>query len=127
MTAPINPVIWFEIPAADLERAKAFYEQALGIELSLHEVGKRRTARFPTSDAVGGIGGSLVQAHSYVPSFAGTLVYFAVDDIEVALARIKACGGKVISPMIGTESGHVAHFEDTERNRIGLRSLRQPP
>ena len=118
----MTAAIWFEIPVTDLQRAKSFYEQALGIEMSLQESGNRKTALFPADEALGGIGGALVQAHAYVPSFAGTLVYFAVDDVDAALERIKAAGGKVISPMLGTESGHVAHFEDTERNRLGLRS-----
>jgi predicted enzyme related to lactoylglutathione lyase len=35
---------------------------------------------------------------SYAPSHAGTLVYLTVDDIDGALARVQAGGGKTLMP-----------------------------
>ncbi len=39
MSSKYNPVNWFEIPVKDMNRAKSFYEQVLGVELALNEMG----------------------------------------------------------------------------------------
>ncbi len=118
-----NPVNWFEVPATDLQRAKDFYEHVLQTELSLQDMGNLKMAWFPMHENAPGAAGTLVQAESYTPSHAGSMVYFSVDDIESTLKRVKERGGKVISPKqsIG-EYGFVAHFEDSEGNRVALHS-----
>jgi predicted enzyme related to lactoylglutathione lyase len=120
---PVNAVSWFEIPVTDLERARAFYEFVLGIELSVHELGPLRMAWFPMHPGASGASGSLVQAAPYEPSHKGSLVYLSVTDIEAALERVQAKGGQVINPKrsIG-QHGFVAHFEDCEGNRVALHS-----
>ncbi|WP_325892494.1 VOC family protein [Grimontia sp. NTOU-MAR1] len=35
----MNPVGWFEIAVSEMDRAMAFYEEALGLTLSKQEVG----------------------------------------------------------------------------------------
>jgi hypothetical protein len=47
MTTSMNPVNWFEIPATDLDRAKAFYEYVLGVNLTLQDFGPLKMAWFP--------------------------------------------------------------------------------
>jgi hypothetical protein len=124
MTGTTNPVTWFEIPATDLARAKSFYEAILDVKLSVHDLGPLQMAWFPSDEGGPGAAGSLVKAKSYIPSHAGTMVYFTVKDIESTLQRITANGGKVLNPKqnIG-EYGFVAHFEDTEGNRVALHSV----
>ena len=39
METKMNPVNWFEIPVAELDRAKKFYENVFGFELALNENG----------------------------------------------------------------------------------------
>ena len=29
-----NPVVWFDIPVSDVERAKTFYQAVMGVELA---------------------------------------------------------------------------------------------
>lgn len=120
-----NPVNWFEIPAADLERAKAFYEHVLGVELTLQEMGPLKMAWFPMQQGATGCTGSLVQNEYYKPSHQGSMVYFTVESIEKALERAAAKGGKVLKPKqsIG-EYGFVAHFEDSEGNRVALHAIK---
>jgi predicted enzyme related to lactoylglutathione lyase len=119
--AGMNPVSWFEIPAIDLERAKTFYETILGYELSLHDMGELRMAWFPMAQGAMGAAGALVQSEHYTPSYEGTLVYFTVESIEDALERIGQAGGKVLNPKMSIgEYGFVAHFEDSEGNRVAL-------
>ncbi len=118
-----NPVNWFEIPAANLQRAKEFYEHVLQIPLSVQDMGNLKMAWFPMHENAPGATGSLVQAKEYTPSYAGSLVYFAVQDIEATLDRVQEKGGKVINQKqsIG-EYGFVGHFEDSEGNRVALHS-----
>lgn len=121
----MNLVNWFEIPTTDLERAKAFYEAVLGVELSVQEMGELRMAWFPMIEGGAGASGSLVQAESFVPSHAGSMVYFSVDDIEATLDRAASNGGRIVNPKMSIgEYGFVGHFEDCEGNRVGLHSTR---
>ncbi len=117
----VNPVNWFEIPVQNLFRARKFYEAVFDVELSPAEMGPTKMALFPMKQGGAGAAGALVKADGYVPSHAGTLVYLHVDDIEDSLLRVKANEGKVLLPKTGIgEYGFIAHFEDTEGNRVAL-------
>ena len=78
---------------------------------------------FPMTPDGPGSAGSLVEHESYIPSYEGSLVYFSVDDINAALQKVEEKGGKILNPKnsIG-EFGFVAHFEDSEGNRVALHS-----
>jgi predicted enzyme related to lactoylglutathione lyase len=55
---------------------------------------------------------------------AGTLVYITVADINATLAKINAKGGKTLLPRMAIgEYGFIAHFEDSEGNRVALHSV----
>jgi hypothetical protein len=121
----VNPVIWFEIPVKDIERAKTFYQAVLGYDLSLNVMGQMSMAMFPMNQSTVGAAGSLVQAESYIPSHAGPVLYFSVEDIEGTLKTVNANGGKTLMPKSGIgEYGFIAHFEDTEGNRVALHSMK---
>ena len=126
MADKTNPVNWFEIPATDLERATKFYEGVFGLKLSFQDMGVIKMAWFPEMimDAYGATG-SLVLGECYVPSHDGTIIYFSVPDIEAILAKVEAGGGKTLMPKtdIG-QYGFIAHFEDTEGNRVALHSMK---
>ena len=123
MTDQTNPVNWFEIPVNDLERAKQFYETVFGFQLSLNEMGPMQMAWFPMSQGGGGATGTLMKSEGYVPSHAGTLVYFTVTDIEGTSDKVNANGGKMLMPKTGIgEHGYIAHFQDCEGNRVALHS-----
>ena len=125
VAAKINPVNWFEIPVKDIGRARKFYEKVLGLELSPYDMEPFTMAFFPMTQGAQGAAGSLIKGESYEPSHAGTVVYFSVDDIEEILRRINANGGKTLMPKksIG-QYGFIAHFEDTEGNRLALHSMK---
>ena len=118
-------VNWFEIPVKDLDRAVRFYEKAFEVKLSTEEMAGLKMAMFPFKQGAPGTAGSLVQGASYEPSHAGSVVYFTVEDIPEALRRITANGGKTLMPKTGIgEYGSIAHFEDTEGNRLALHSMK---
>ena len=118
-----NPINWFEIPVKNIARATSFYEDVLQCKLSTQDFGNLKMAWFPSSRDAPGSTGSLVEQESYIPSHEGSMVYFTVDDIEISLSRVVASGGKILNPKksIG-EFGFVAHFEDSEGNRVALHS-----
>jgi len=123
MTSPDNPVTWFEIPATDLNRAKAFYEHVLGVTLTIANMGGSEMAWFPMKQGAAGATGTLIKAEGYEPSQAGTLVYLAVTDIEGSLRRVEAKGGKTLLPKMSIgEHGFIAHFQDCEGNRVAFHS-----
>lgn len=124
MEEKLNPVIWFEIPVVDMARSKAFYEAVFGQELAIVDMGPRQMAMFPMEMNVPGIGGALVKEEHFVPSYAGTLVYFSVSDITGTLSKVVANNGKELIPKTSIgEYGFCAYFEDSEGNRIGLHTM----
>lgn len=122
-----NPVGWFEIPTTDLLRAKKFYEGVFGVKLSLQTMAGCEMAWFPMDGAkCYGATGALVRIEGYFkPSHEGTLVYFSVPAIKPALAKIVRRGGKTLmdKTSIGPH-GFIAHFEDTEGNRVALHAMK---
>ena len=119
-----NPVNWFEIPVNDMERARKFYESVFDVELSMLSMGPMQMYQFPMVDDTYGAAGTLVRAEGYKPSHDGTLVYFSVGDIDGTLGKVIASGGKTILPKMSiAEYGFVAHFEDSEGNKVALHSM----
>ena len=118
-------IIWFEIPARDLQRAKRFYEAILQVTMP-ETSGPMKMAFFPADWQKGEIGGAVVEGEGYVPSETGTVVYLSGGgDLATVLDRVQGAGGQVLMPKtaIPTEgSGYVAMFLDTEGNKIGLHS-----
>ncbi len=120
-----NAVNWFEIPAIDFDRAKRFYESILGKEMFLMEGMGLKSAFFPADLENGGIGGCIIKGEGYVPSKTGSIVYLnGGDNLSDILERVEPSGGRILLPKtdIG-ENGFMAHFEDTEGNKLGLHSI----
>ena len=121
----INPVNWFEIPVTDIVRAKNFYQKVFGLELTDEEMDQYKMSFFPWTENAPGSAGMLMKGETYEPSHAGAVLYFSVDDIGETLRRINAEGGRTLMPKksIG-DYGFIAHFEDTEGNRLALHSMK---
>ena len=121
MTCEANGVHWFEIPVSDMDRAKKFYEAVFGIPLSVQTKGTVQMAMWPKPQNISGAGGSLIKVDGIKPSHDGTLLYFTVEDIQSVLENVHAHGGKTLKERTGIgEYGFIAHFEDSEGNRLGL-------
>jgi len=72
------------------------------------------------------VGGAVVAGEGYEPTTKGTMVYLnGGDDLEVPLGRIEKAGGKILmsKTSIG-ENGFIAHFTDTEGNKVSLHSMK---
>ncbi len=118
-----NAIHWFEIPCADIERANSFYSAILGAEMQVMDAMGMKTSFFP-ADLQNGVGGCLMQGPGYSPSNTGSIVYLnGGEDLSSALDKVEAAGGKIILPKTQIPNGgFMAHFTDTEGNRIGLYS-----
>jgi uncharacterized protein len=120
-----NAINWFEIPVKNLERAKTFYETMLGGEMQRMEMPGVKTAFFP-ADLQNGIGGCITEAHGYEPAKNGSLVYLnGGEDLGVPLSKVENAGGKILMPKTSIgPNGFMAHFEDTEGNKVALHSMK---
>lgn len=119
-----NAINWFEIPVKNFDKAKKFYEAVLGADLQTMEAMGMKSAFFPAELQTGGIGGCIIQGEGYEPSPKGSLVYLnGGDDLGVPLSKVEAAGGKVVLPKTAIgPNGFMAHFTDTEGNKVGLHS-----
>lgn len=120
-------ITWFQIPATDMARAKTFYETICDIKLEPMDAGPGMDmAGFPADRRQGEIGGAVVCGEGAVPSATGTAVYLnANPDLQVALDRVEAAGGKILMPKTAIDmegAGNFAMIADTEGNTVGLHS-----
>ena len=118
-----NVVNWFEIPAKDLGRAKKFYADVFGSELTDMNMPGMEMAAFPWIQEGQFTAGALVKSVGYEPSSSGTVVYFYCEDLSNELGRVAKNGGSVVLPKTAIgEFGFIALVVDSEGNRIGLHS-----
>lgn len=120
-TAAVNPVVHFEIPVTDMDRAIRFYEEVFAVKLVRRETDGYDMAFFPRADGRPGASGALAKGDVYKPTRDGAILYFDVPDIDAVIARAEAAGGSALYPKkdIG-EAGFVAEIADSEGNRIAL-------
>lgn len=120
---------WFEIPVADMARAKPFHEAMLGVLLRSETMGPQTMAVFAYSDPA--TGGALLQGpNAPRPGPGGTLAYLdAVPDLDRAVARARAraraAGAEILVPRFDLPDGMgcFAKLLDLHGNRIGLHAL----
>jgi uncharacterized protein len=121
------PVVHFEMPYRDAARAARFYEQAfgwkpqqLGVEMGHYLLVTTATADARPGAPAGAIGGGLFPYDPSAPDLA-TSVVIGVDDIAVAMDRVRAAGGEVLgAPMRIPGVGDYVALRDTEGNRVGM-------
>jgi uncharacterized protein len=118
-----NAINWFEIPVKNFDSAKKFYETILGAAMQQMEAMGMKSAFFP-ADLQNGIGGCIIEGEGYEPSAKGALVYLnGGEDLSVPLSKVEAAGGKIILPKTAIgPNGFMAHFTDTEGNKVGFHS-----
>ena len=119
-----HAINWFEIPARNFQRAKAFYETVLDTEIII-PFPDMKYGIFPTDMQNGEIGGGISEEEGFEPAEQGALIYLnGGEDLAVPLAKVEAAGGKVILPKTSIgPNGFMARFIDTEGNRIAFHSM----
>ncbi len=124
----MDPIVHFEIPVQDLEKARSFYGSIFGWDLqdwpmpdgSVY-IGVRttpvdETTRIPLKP--GAINGGIMKKneHAQAPIFAIT-----VSSIDDYIPKIQNAGGKVIMPKVDMQGmGFYAYVADPEGTVLGL-------
>jgi predicted enzyme related to lactoylglutathione lyase len=120
----MNRVVHFELPADDMQRAQAFYQEAFGWTVNtVPGMGYALVNTTPTDASghpqePGGINGGMLGRQAPLVS---PIITIEVEDIEQALARIAELGGSVLigKQPVG-DMGFSAYFIDSESNTVGL-------
>lgn len=120
MAPKSNPVVYFEIPVLDMERAVKFYAAVFHVDFDQEIIDHNEMSLFPFSSDHIGISGALAKGEIYKPTKDGVVLYFTTVNIEESLNLAKSNGGQVLYPITDNGIGLVAEFEDTEGNRIAL-------
>ncbi|UCG58830.1 MAG: VOC family protein [Phycisphaerales bacterium] len=118
---------WNELYATDLEVGMKFYTGLFG---------------WTVSKTTGAIGQEYIEFHNSGQPVAGTLqirtewgevppnwaVYFAVEDCDATLAKLKSLGGKVeVEPMVVKDVGKFAVVQDPQGGYFAVAELKAPP
>jgi predicted enzyme related to lactoylglutathione lyase len=122
----MNAVGWFDIYVDDLDRAVAFYQTVLGVDLAPmgDPTGESQMMSFPADMGSYGAAGALTKSPHAKPGIGGTIIYFMSQDVAVEQARVAQAGGIVIRPKFSIgEFGWITLCQDTEGNMFGLNSM----
>ncbi len=126
-----NPIVHFEMPADNVERAIKFYKDIFGWEINKFEMpdGDYYIVRTTEVDdkmvptTPGAINGGLMQRKNPGQPF---MNYIHVESIDKMLKIIEKNGGKISMEKqeIGKDMGWIAAFQDTEGNLMGLHEMK---
>jgi hypothetical protein len=110
-------LVWFEIPADNPERAKAFYGALFGWKIELFP----GMADYWHIDTGGGDGtpdgGLMKRKHPEQP----ITNYVNVASVNEAAAKVQKLGGKICKPKTAVpQMGYFAICQDTEGNEFAL-------
>lgn len=112
-----HTVVHFEIPADDVERARAFYTQLLGWQIS-SAPGFEDYWFIQTGEEGQDLEGGLMKRQA--PG-QGPVNYVQVQSVEEYVAKVQQLGGKVIVPRRPVPGmGWFANCQDSEGNVFGL-------
>lgn len=120
MTKKSNPVVYFEIPVNDIDRAINFYKAVFNFEFDKENIDNNDMALFPFSNQYSGISGALAKGEIYKPTKDGVLIYFHTENMDDTLKLAISNGAQMLYPKTDNGIGLVAEFEDSEGNRIAL-------
>ena len=119
----VNPVCWFDINVANLERAKNFYESVFNIKLIDLPIEWGKESAFPFEKDGTNAAGALVEKENYVAGSNNTVAYFSSEDCITEESRVEEAGGEIIKRKMSIgEFGFISVLRDTEGNTIGLHS-----
>jgi predicted enzyme related to lactoylglutathione lyase len=120
MTKKSNPVVYFEIPVNDMERAINFYKAVFHVNFEKETIDNNEMALFPFSGEYAGVSGALARGEIYKPTKEGVVIYFKTENIDETLKLARSNGGQILYPKTDNGIGLVAELEDSEGNRIAL-------
>ena len=108
------------LPVTDLARAERFYQELLGIERHA------TPSYFPETVVFLDLVNTMIHLVRYPddvprPDPRSTHLAIEVDDLEAALAKVKAMGATILRDIVARPDGmRCFYFLDTEGNRVEL-------
>jgi predicted enzyme related to lactoylglutathione lyase len=99
---------------SDMDRAVAFYRDALGLKLSFQDGAKWAQLK------AGDVNFSLASPEEAAAGATGAVVIFEVDDIDAAATALEAGGGTVLSRRDMGDHGRALTFHDPDGNLVQL-------
>jgi len=119
-----QPVVHFEVLGKDGEKLRAYYSQLFGWEIDAsNPMGYGMVSREGNTNADGiGIGGGISGAMQGTEDYPGHVTfYIEVPDVEEALAKAEALGGKrMMGPDEVPGGPTIGLFTDPEGHLIGV-------
>ena len=113
-TSVNGKLCYVEIPALDVARSAAFYQDVFG-----WKVRQRGDGQTAFDDTTGEVSGAWVTGRPPSPT-PGLLLYVMVDSVAATAKAVVAHGGRVVQP-VGADAPEVtARFADPDGNVLGL-------
>jgi predicted enzyme related to lactoylglutathione lyase len=111
-------ICYLEIPAVDIDRSVAFYQEVFGWNVRIRGDGSRAF-----DDGVGQVSGTW-RLNRKPMTDVGLLIYVMVDNVADAIDKVIRAGGMIVQPIGGDAPEITARFTDPAGNILGLY---QPP
>ena len=117
-------VVHFEVPFDDGNRARSFYKEIFGWQITeMPEMDYTMVMSGPSGDngptEPGYINGGMASKQTIPAS--GPVLTIGVDDIDATLIKIEQTGGARVGEKVPVgEMGFAAYFRDSEGNVLGL-------
>ena len=117
-----NTLVWNELHTRDLERAKAFYAKVFGWSYQVEENGYVVVKSDGRMQA-----GMMAIQESWGPVPPNWTVYFMVEDVDAAVAKVQELGGTVmVPPTAAGEMGRFAVIQDPQGGVFSVMEFNGP-
>jgi predicted enzyme related to lactoylglutathione lyase len=114
----MSSIVWFEIPADDVERAKSFYSQLFGWKIEKFP-GPMEYWHIDTGGSDETPDGGLMKRQN--PQQQGITNYVGVASVDESAAKVEKLGGKICMQKTAVpEMGYFVICHDPERNMFAL-------
>jgi predicted enzyme related to lactoylglutathione lyase len=111
-------IVWFEIPADDVERAKSFYSALFGWKID-RLPGPMEYWHIDTGGSEDSPDGGLLKRQNPQPP--GITNYISVASADESAAKVEKLGGKICMPKTAVpEMGYFVICQDPENNTFAL-------
>jgi predicted enzyme related to lactoylglutathione lyase len=118
----MNSVVHFEIPATDLQRARAFYQEVFDWQMHDFDPNNIMVATVETNEKGEPQKPGAINGGMYKPDTPKTpTIVINVPDIKAHIEKLTAHGGVLVDDIVTIgDMGMYCRFKDTEGNLVAL-------
>jgi predicted enzyme related to lactoylglutathione lyase len=119
MNTQTRNIVWFEIPADDVQRAKKFYGELFGWKIEKFPEAAMEYWHIDTGGSDDTPDGGLMKRQS--PQQQGITDYIGVPSVDEYAAKVQKLGGKICMPKTAVpQMGYFVICQDPENNAFAL-------